>query len=154
VSDLKNTYKEKALAIAQKYLGMTPKDLGCDNWAEMNEKLADEIVSLVNKNKIMVVGSGAMDAEMAIAHLSKTMSRDFSAIDIHDIGQRKSNFGVTNDVNYLLTDVAKIKTEDLLGKTKMLKNEFGEMEEEGTRGVTNNRKTKKRKKAKNGKHKK
>jgi len=32
-----------------------------------------------------------------------------------------------------------------------LKNELGEMEEEGTRGVTNNRKTKKRKKAKNGK---
>ena len=38
--------KEKALAIAQKYLGMTPKDLGCESFAEMNEKLANEILDL------------------------------------------------------------------------------------------------------------
>jgi hypothetical protein len=146
-----SSLRNKALDIAQRYCGMTPKDLGVETYAQMQEKMANEIVSLAKKNNITIVGAGSMDAEMAIVHLSKTMGRDFSTIDIHDINKNNLGLGRSRDVNYLLTDVAKIKTEDLLGKTKMLKNEVGEMEEEGTRGVTNNRKTKKRKKAKNGK---
>lgn len=150
---MSSSLKNKALDIAQRYCGMTPKDLGVETYAQMQEKLADEIFLLVKKDNIFIVGSGGdagMGAEIALAHMGKSMVRDFSTIDIHDIGDRKG-FGKSRDVNYLLTDVHKIKTEDLLGKTKKLKAEVDEMEEQGTRGITNNRKTKKRKKAKNGK---
>ncbi len=140
--------KNKALDIAQRYCGMTPKDLGVDTFAQMQEKMADEIVSLVNKNNIMIVGAGHEGA--MLAHMGKSLGRDFSTIDIHDIGKINS-FSKSRNVDYLLTDVHKIKTDDLIGKTKKLKAEIDEMEEQGTRGVTNNRKTKKRKKAKNGK---
>ena len=146
-----SSLKNKALDIAQRYCGMTPKDLGVETYAQMQEKMADEIVSMVKKDNIMIVGAGDMGAEMAIAHLGKSMGRDFSTIDIHDIDKKKFGFGETRDCNYLLTDVIKPKTEELLGKTKKLKSEVDEMEEQGVRGKTNNRKIKVRKKAKNGK---
>lgn len=150
-----SSLRNKALSIAQRYCGMTPKDLGVETYAQMQEKMADEIISLVNKNKISIIGAHDIGtAEMAIAHLSKSMGRDFSSIDIHDISERKSGFGATRDCNYLLSDVAKINTEDLIVKTKKLKSEVDEMEVQGVRGITNNRKKKVRKKAKNGKKKK
>lgn len=150
-----SSLRNKALSIAQRYCGMTPKDFGVETYAQMQEKMADEIISLVNKNKISIIGAHDIGtAEMAIAHLSKSIGRDFSSIDIHDISERKSGFGATRDCNYLLSDVAKINTEDLIVKTKKLKSEVDEMEEQGVRGITNNRKTKKRKKAKNGNRKK
>lgn len=151
-----SSLRNKALSIAQRYCGMTPKDLGVETYAQMQEKMADEIISLVNKNKISIIGAHDIGtAEMAIAHLSKSMGRDFSSIDIHDSPFiKKFGFGVSKDANYLLSDVAKIKTEDLIGKVKKLKSEVDEMEEQGVRGITNNRKTKKRKKSKNGNRKK
>lgn len=150
-----SSLRNKALSIAQRYCGMTPKDLGVETYAQMQEKMADEIISLVNKNKISIIGAHDIGtAEMAIAHLSKSIGRDFSSIDIHDISERKSGFGATRDCNYLLSDVAKINTEDLIVKTKKLKSEVDEMEVQGVRGITNNRKKKVRKKAKNGKKKK
>ncbi len=146
-----SSLKNKALDIAQRYCGMTPKDLGVETYAQMQDKMADEIILLVNKNKIMLVGAGDAGVEMAVAHLGKSMSRDFSTIDIHDISKRKNGFGETRNIDYLLTDTAKIKTEDLIGKVKKLKSEVDEVEEQGVRGITNNRKRKVRKKAKNGK---
>lgn len=150
-----SSLRNKALSIAQRYCGMTPKDLGVETYAQMQEKMADEIISLVNKNKISIIGAHDIGtAEMAIAHLSKSMGRDFSSIDIHDLDKedkKKFGFGVTRDCNYLLSDVAKINTEDLIVKTKKLKSEVDEMEVQGVRGITNNRKKKVRKKAKNGK---
>jgi len=149
------TLKSKALDIAQRYCGMTPKDLGVETYAQMQNKMANEIVSLVNKNNnnIMIVGGGHEGAEMAIAHMGKSlgMERGFSTIDIHDLKKENFGLGESRDYSYLLTDTAKIKTDELIGKTKKLKSEVDEMEMQGVRGVTNNRKTKKRKKAKNGK---
>ena len=145
MSDLKNSYKEKALAIAQKYLGMTPKDLGCENFAEMNEKLANEILDLINSSKRKI---------LILDHDFNIPVRDFSFIDTLKMPDFKiEDYSILHKQNpnrILLDDMLKMNTDDLLGKTKMLKNELGEMEEEGIRGVTNNRKTKKRKKAKNG----
>lgn len=52
-STIKNTdkienddIKSKLLLIAQNYLGMTPKDKGCTNWSEMQNKMADEIIKI------------------------------------------------------------------------------------------------------------
>lgn len=38
--------KKKILKVAQNFIGMTPNDLGCENWSEMQEKFADELVQL------------------------------------------------------------------------------------------------------------
>lgn len=38
--------REELLPIIQKYIGMTPKDRGCTNWNEMQEKMANEIMEL------------------------------------------------------------------------------------------------------------
>lgn len=148
-----SSLRNKALSIAQRYCGMTPKDLGVETYAQMQEKMADEIVSLASKNNILLVGAGDIGADMAIAHMAKSanMNRDFTTIDIHDFKKQNSGFGITKDCNYLLSDVAKINTEDLIVKTKKLKSEVDEMEVQGVRGITNNRKIKVRKKAKNGK---
>jgi len=41
-----DSLKIKLSGIAQKYIGMIPRDLNCDNWSELNLKFADEIMSL------------------------------------------------------------------------------------------------------------
>jgi hypothetical protein len=155
-----SSIKNKALLIAQKYLGMQPSDLGCKDWREMTDKLADEIVELskqhhkMNSN-FLIVGVGD-DNAMAIRPIHESLLKQIKnekPFEFPVSNEGKFGFGETRNV-YLLTDVAKIKTEDLLGKTKKLKAEVNEMEKQGQRGVTNNRKIKVRKKAKNGKKKK
>ncbi len=126
--------KTKALDIAQRYLGMQPKDLGCDTWTAMNEKLANEILALVNapKQKIIIV-----DNDPETTNLIKQVE------EYHKIGLTHND--------YLLNDMLKLKTSDLIGKTTKLAKECNEMEVKGQRGKTNNRKIKPRKKSKNGK---
>jgi len=38
--------KRKVLELAQSYLGMTPSDKGCEDWLEMQEKFADELIQM------------------------------------------------------------------------------------------------------------
>lgn len=40
---------EELKKIIQNYLGMTPKDKGCTNWEEMNQKMLSEIEAVKNK---------------------------------------------------------------------------------------------------------
>jgi len=39
--------RKKLTKIIQNYIGMTPKDKGCKNWSEMQEKMTDEILTLI-----------------------------------------------------------------------------------------------------------
>lgn len=149
-----SSLKNKALDIAQRYCGMTPKDLGVETYAEMQEKMANEIVSLANKNNVVLVGAGRHDEIVEkIVHYGKSVGRDFSMIAAHDIGDTVG-FGKTRDASYLMSDVIKKNNDYLLKETNELQKEIKEIDEVGIRGITNNRKTKKRKKAKNGKRKK
>jgi len=43
---------EELRVISQSYCGMTPKDKGCKTWAEMQQKMADELECVV-KNYIV-----------------------------------------------------------------------------------------------------
>ena len=38
--------RKDLIKLIQGYIGMTPKDKGCINWSEMQEKMADEILLL------------------------------------------------------------------------------------------------------------
>lgn len=40
--------------IAQSYLGMTPRDKGCSNWSEMQDKMANEIQECIPKTLIFL----------------------------------------------------------------------------------------------------
>ncbi len=41
--------KEEFRKIAQSYIGMTPKDKGCNTWLEMQNKMADELNEVATK---------------------------------------------------------------------------------------------------------
>lgn len=41
--------------IAQSYLGMTPRDKGCSNWSEMQDKMALEIQECMPKSFFAVI---------------------------------------------------------------------------------------------------
>jgi len=43
--------REKFRDLAQRYCGMIPKDLKCTTWDEMQEKMADEIMEIVENHK-------------------------------------------------------------------------------------------------------
>jgi hypothetical protein len=43
--------RAKLLKLIQGYIGMKPKDVGCDNWNKMQEKMADEIMRLAADKK-------------------------------------------------------------------------------------------------------
>jgi len=149
--DLKN----KALDIAQRYCGMTPKDLGVETYAQMQEKMANELMEFgkrFGKRNIIIIDD----------HNIESMN-----IGMRAIGERASDLGFANNKikdyslfntpieqherGCLITNFSKIKTNELIVKTKKLKSEVDEVKEQGTRGITNNRKSKVRKKAKNGK---
>lgn len=40
--------RQELIKLLQQYLGMNPRDKGCSNWNEMQQKLADEIMILDN----------------------------------------------------------------------------------------------------------
>ncbi len=39
--------RKKLIELAQGYLGMTPADKGCSNWNEMQHKMADEMLAII-----------------------------------------------------------------------------------------------------------
>ncbi|MCK9430715.1 MAG: hypothetical protein M0R17_12060, partial [Candidatus Omnitrophica bacterium] len=41
-----NGTRDSLLHLLQSYIGMTPSDVGCKSWNEMQEQLADKILSL------------------------------------------------------------------------------------------------------------
>lgn len=142
--DLKN----KALDIAQRYCGMTPKDLGVETYAQMQEKMANELMEFGkrfgkrNNIESMTIGMRAIGEIASDLGFANNKIKDYSLfntpIEQHERG-------------CLITNFSKIKTNELIVKTKKLKSEVDEVKEQGTRGITNNRKSKVRKKAKNGK---
>lgn len=38
---------EEFRIIAQRYIGMTPKDMGCETWSEMQQQMADVLENVV-----------------------------------------------------------------------------------------------------------
>jgi len=140
--------KNKALDIAQRYCGMTPKDLGVETYAQMQEKMANELMEFGkrfgkrNNIESMTIGMRAIGEIASDLGFANNKIKDYSLfntpIEQHERG-------------CLITNFSKIKTNELIVKTKKLKSEVDEVKEQGTRGITNNRKSKVRKKAKNGK---
>lgn len=144
MNDLKNIHKIRALAIAQKYLGMTPRDLGCDNFAEMNEMLANEIISFSNQEKVFIIGS---KEDILARHIGlNNHNLNVEIVDYPNILDKTLNQSSLNDLLYK-------SSRDLNKDILLLNKEIEEIDDVGYRGVTNNRKVKKRKKAKNGKNK-
>jgi len=39
-------HRKKLIKLLQRYLGMNPKELRCENWNDMQQQLADEILNL------------------------------------------------------------------------------------------------------------
>jgi len=138
---MQNLYKKRALDIAQRYLGMTPKDLGCNDWSEMNEKLANEIIEFSETYKKKAI----------IGHVHVN-ERDFSRIV--KVDELLVPHYVVPD--YKLTeknsihDLIASDNSNIIKKINKLSKEIKDVDEVGVRGVTNNRKIKKKKKAKNG----
>jgi hypothetical protein len=129
--------KQKAIDIANRYIGKVPDEFGCVNWSSVKELLVKEIMGLVsmnNKKQIAVIGSNE-------SFLMESLSRDFTLLTPSLKMESK------------ITDFTLPKTyspEELLKIDTIYKGD----EVKGKRGITNNRKTKSRKKSKNGNRKK
>lgn len=141
--------RNKALDIAQRYCGMTPKDLGVETYAQMQEKMANELMAFGNLFK-----RTALILDPDIMHEIISMKENIGTIGLHNFkvpDYKVPDYPLLDQPRPFLIDSMKLKTDELLGKTKKLQSEVDEMEEQGTRGKTNNRKIKVRKNAKNGK---
>lgn len=44
--------RRKLIQLIQGYIGMTPKDKGCNNWNEMQQKMADEILGALLQSNV------------------------------------------------------------------------------------------------------
>lgn len=43
--------RQELMKVIQRYLGMTPNDLGCSHWSQMQQKMADEIMRIEMSEK-------------------------------------------------------------------------------------------------------
>lgn len=77
--------KQKSInQIVQSYLGMTPIDMGCENWTEMQSKMEEEINEAISSEKqkyskkdmIEAYVQGAKDYCSSPKHIDAFLSED------------------------------------------------------------------------------
>lgn len=100
-----------------------------------------------NQNKAIIVSEEEMLSR--ICNINRNNKINIDAVEL--LKSEESSFGKTMDASFLINDLNHLIKPDLIQIPKI---KIEKIEEKGVRGVSNNRKSKIRKKAKNGKKKK
>jgi hypothetical protein len=155
--------KDEALLIAHKYIGKHPSDFGVTSWHDVKEKMVKEIVELFDKefdkekvkqnnhtpniqiDFVAPMGMGKTAVHEILLHSIKNNK----GLIFNAEQDWKGKIASLDDIHTSVPSMDRTITPIPIIKYKKLKGE--DVEEKGIRGVTNNRKLKKkRKKAKNG----